>query len=458
MMACCFSSCEKPEDPNNQEQPGPDNPQNPDDNKDNPTDSTEHQKPGEPSVVLVPQEHILSVPYEGGAWVFEYKIENPAEGATVSVTLEEGVDWITDMKETDPSSFNDVVSFKVAPNPGYDQRSAAITVSYSAGGNVISADMTVEQAVEPFDYEFEGISGICRYYGASDGAYEYEITIGDPDYSEKAPGGKYYVITFLGDRDAHDMLVTEGTYVVDDSGVMDKGDINPEYSSYACISAKDLMKEIEVEFISGTVEVEREGDVFTIYGYLIDKSENRHKVYYSGPLVAMEGNKQSTLFENVNARWTDMIAEVDFRGDVYGAGTNAWDIKLFTVEKTFGDPCLKIEVSTDLSIDLWSGGLVSQEFVVDPYPLDNMKNHTANTFLPGTYGLLGTVLYHSAGVAESGQVAIGNPYAPLKDGTVELTKNEDGTFDINVESHDESGYSVNIRATALEFKYADKWN
>ncbi len=454
MLTCCFSSCEKPDNPTpDQEQPG--NPSNPGDN----TDSTDNQKPLEPSIVLTPQEQVLSVPYEGGPWVFEYKIENPVDGGKVSVTLEEGVDWITDMKTVDPSSVNDAVTFDVDANSGYGQRSAVITVSYAAGDKVISAEMKVEQEVEAFKYEFEGVDGICRYYGSSAGAYEYEVVIGDIDYSEKAPGGRYYVITFMGEKDlSGDMLVTEGSYILDaEAAATGVGTLSPDYSSYMKVGAADLMKEIEVEFILGEVEVERDGDIFTIYGYFVDKSENRHKVYYNGPLFALEGNVQSTLTEDVDMQLTDMDAEVDFRGDVYGAGTNAWDIKLFTKERKFGDPCVKIEVSTYLSVD-FSTGLKSQTFKVDPDPMDNMKNHGANTFLPGTYALLGTVLYHSAGVAESGQVAIGNPYAPLKTGTVELKKNTDGTFDIFISSSDELGHTVDIEATGLEFQYADKWN
>ncbi len=460
LMACFFSACENPEpDGPGQEQPeNPDNPNNPnpdgpdEPNPDNPNpDNPNNPTPGDgPVVSLMPSEAVLEVPYNGGSFVFEYEVQKPVDGGTVSVVLTEGNSWVFNVKEIDPTSLSGSVSFNVAENTGAGVREAVFVVSYTYDESTVSSEMKVVQDVLPFEYEFIGVAGICRDWGELGGSYTYDIVLGDIDYSTNAPGGSYYILSFLGDNDSGDMLPRDGVYTVAQKGkTPGKGNIDPEYSYFIRLETEELVREIEIQPISGEVSIARDGEELIISGYIVDKSEYRHSIYYKGKPDAMEGGAETTFFEDVDMELPKMTATVESKGDLYESGSNIWIIKMFTEEILFGDPCVQIQLATDRDIKKVSK-------LAGVYTKDSGNafsyNYDPGTFTPGKFGLQGTWLYHSAGVAGSGRVAIGDPAAPLKDGEIELVRNTDGTYNLIAEMTDDAGHSIRFTADNLKFE------
>ena len=83
-----------------------------------------------------------------------YTIDNPVEGTSLTATLEEGVDWITDVTV---DAENSKVFFTTTANEGTEDRTATITLTYGE----VTKDVTVTQGHYVADYatlpfEFDG--------------------------------------------------------------------------------------------------------------------------------------------------------------------------------------------------------------------------------------------------------------------------------------------------------------
>ena len=75
--------------------------------------------------------------YDAGLGSFTFSVRNPAEGRSVSASLEEGVEWISNLEVSDGT-----VTFDCETNDSPAERSAVITLSYEGAESV---DVTVTQ-------------------------------------------------------------------------------------------------------------------------------------------------------------------------------------------------------------------------------------------------------------------------------------------------------------------------
>lgn len=95
----------------------------------------------------------LNLAYDATSGEFAYSIDNSVEGTALSATLQEGIDWITDITVGDES-----VTFTTTANEGDADRTATITLSYE-GAEDVTVTVTQKHYVAVFatlPFEFNG--------------------------------------------------------------------------------------------------------------------------------------------------------------------------------------------------------------------------------------------------------------------------------------------------------------
>lgn len=95
----------------------------------------------------------LNLAYDATSGEIAYSIDNSVEGTALSATLQEGIDWITDITVGDES-----VTFTTTANEGDTDRTATITLSYEGAENV-TVTVTQKHYVAEFatlPFEFNG--------------------------------------------------------------------------------------------------------------------------------------------------------------------------------------------------------------------------------------------------------------------------------------------------------------
>lgn len=88
---------------------------------------------GTPSFIMVPTivaKNPAALEFDATSGSFSYELVNPIEGQSVTASLEEGIDWISNVVVGDG-----VVTFDCEPNTS-DERSAVITLSYEGANDV----------------------------------------------------------------------------------------------------------------------------------------------------------------------------------------------------------------------------------------------------------------------------------------------------------------------------------
>lgn len=100
----------------------------------------------EPALTLAQSE--VQVPAEGGTCSVTYKLENPVEGATVSVSPETQ-EWASNFTVDEASS---TIGFEVAANTTHEERSVKVSVSYPRLPEEVSFTI-VQAGVEPDPFE-----------------------------------------------------------------------------------------------------------------------------------------------------------------------------------------------------------------------------------------------------------------------------------------------------------------
>ena len=142
--------------------------------------------------------------------------------------------------------------------------------------------------VPEYDYEFEMTAFSSYYYDSygNNGEINYYTWISDLPFSDDGytqVGGNYYLFDiFAAPGSGHAIPV--GTYTLGVPGATDAGTFTPDYSQYRYQGADDDST-VERAFVSGSLEVSAEGDVYTFEAVLTDDAGETHHVVYTGPAV-----------------------------------------------------------------------------------------------------------------------------------------------------------------------------
>lgn len=174
---------------------------------------------------------VMQFPAEGGTGEITYSLENPVEGTNVTATSD--ADWITDI------TVGETISFTVAPNESYDERSERITISYGEDMHFVGIsqrakevgldeDLTMPFMVSYFYDKNLSMEKIHQYYVA---LCDQECEMIEDQVA--IPLGSYFCHFFLCadiTPEESNNKIPNGTYVFDAERTLNHGTID----SYNC--------------------------------------------------------------------------------------------------------------------------------------------------------------------------------------------------------------------------------
>ncbi len=254
------------------------------------------EEPTAGSPVLTLSQTTLTVPADGGAVSVAYQVENPVDGASVSVDLG-SVAWITDVDITDST-----IDFTVEANSVTSSRTATITVSYPGAED---ATLTVAQEAVEVHYDYEHTLEDFVGYLYEEYGYNYEdlyyIWLSDIGFDDGSTqvGGHYYNFALLVEE-APGMTLPTGTYTYT-AGFSGNMVFSGYYSRYLEQGSSGYT---ESYLTDGYINVSADGDTYTIEGVVTDEDGASHRVYYNGPAVVKSFSMTDTEFTATTATAT----------------------------------------------------------------------------------------------------------------------------------------------------------
>lgn len=234
--------------------------------------------------------------------------------------------------------------------------------------------------------------------------------------------------------------ITTGTYNVAESGkptdlLVTPGSGSEEEGGYLGSHVLKYVPNDEKPFISlitgGTMTVEKGSDGKYIFTFDFVGNDG-HKITgsYIGSLKVekVPGAPFSTLKGDYTLNLDGAIATASLYGDTYGNGGNNWVLKIMPENGSETDGFMAdfVTESGDLSAGIPSGRYQDAE---------NSKSPEINQYIPGYLkdGKIGGTVF-VGGFNENGAAT---QYAPASFGSMYITKNEDGTYSIELDFTDD---------------------
>ncbi len=394
-----------------------------------------------------------AVKAEDSVAVFHYEIVNGTEDGEIVVNID-GVDWIT-RYEVEEYEVSGRILLYLTENKSLENRSAIISVSYRYGGTSIDEVVNVIQQTRQYDYDYVAELAVCNYWGLDSletGLYAYDIYLGQGDLTMETQGEAYYALEFLTAEDSGNFLPKAGVYTVAYPGEEVDMSISAIYSLFMNVgdAAEDEDYDVLAYFAEGEVTVDYEGNEIIVAGYLTDRRNYNHRVYYKGEIKTRNRTVISTLTGDVNLDLTGYILQANYFGDAFENGTSVWTMSLGQEGLPSGTSVIQMQLSTEKSVNMETG-FATQTFVYD------VNNTTAaGTFFKGyqTEMYSGSWLYTSAGLVE-GVLYVQDPAAPFRGGEVHFERNADGTLNIDVDVLDDAKYSIKASGKNIKVEYFD---
>lgn len=350
---------------------------------------------------------------EGDEIVFELSALTPGTSYVVRVQYDGGERGLF---QSDEVSFT---TDAATPNPGPDPNPDATELPYLSGlyfGN---------------------------YYGATDADYNYAIVLAtQPNCYDIVSGdiyilenSQYLFIDLYSDAPAEEynirFSVPEGVYTLDTTDSAVAGTIGAGYTSMYITNETTGS---EIFFVSGTVVVESE----SIYVELV--SEMGDEYYFTCPMTSVDNSQhfgpsyyppeQSTLEGDLEIAFTNATIATEFYGDYYVIGKNSW--LLYVKDEDTGD-CIFFDLLAPLDMSFPTG----------VFPVSKDLN-TLQMVLPG-YAAAQEAMWswynlytESLTITES---------APISDGQISITENNDGTLTVDIDVLDDMGNKISGSCT-----------
>lgn len=397
--------------------------------------------------VLAPELLLTSSPTmefeaEGGNANILFVIKNPAEGEIVTAECE--AEWVTDLTAEAKK-----VTFSVQPNETESERTTKIVVSYQELSFEVSVSQKglepePEPEPEPEVIEVTGAFLTGTYYGNEySDAYNYYVVVGDKDLTSEGDfptGSSFFAFDLYSTVSAEDgatCVVPAGEYAFDAASSCTAGTFSDSYS-YA-LFIDDSGAETEVAITAGNVAISENKLEATV---TIEGDKTYH-IVYEGALEIVgsgggDGLSVSTLTEDLTISSENGLLLGEFYGDYYEMGMDNYMLSLYADSETFSGHAFMFEVLTEPGAGL--AGTYSSMYSTGDAPY----------YIPGDYEVEGGYLspYFSwyMSVTEGGMD--GNNYAPLVDGNLTISINEDGTYTIVIDMYDDLGHKVSGTITA----------
>ena len=287
---------------------------------------------------------------------------------------------------------------------------------FSTGGDTPEPGETVEFTAEFFD---------GTYYG--DGNYYIVVSDAEVTGSYGADGGTYYYFDIYAGVETEDLSVPNGVYTFDSSNSYANGTFTEEYG-YGFLLTDGVP----------TWYYYAEGSKITvtdnkIVAELILTDGSKHIVTYEGSLSLGGG----VLSEDIEVNGTGWDAMVDYYGQYYSDETDNYYVQIFEDAETGNGRYFVFDLLADYATcEDHSGTFTAAE------------DFGINTFVAGYLedGYLAGSWYAEL---EGGSVA--GVMAPLTEGTVNVTLNDDGTQTYVFDFKDDRGNKITGSVTANPF-------
>ena len=408
---------------------------------------------GDPLFELTSESEV-SVGKDGGDVTVTYSITDPREDGAVSVTVPEGVDWISNVNtDTDGQ-----VTFTVAANEG-DAREAELTFVYTYGGSETQEfKVKVSQADDSIVFDAKYAYGV--YYGddlsSKAGEMVYQMWFSDvPESDEWAENATYYIISVVAGAPANMNAIAPaaGTYSLLEGDDTQTGTIWSNYDyTYACATGDDSSIKTKYIFISGDITLTKDGNSIIVEGSFVDTDNKIHRLNYTGSILLDDGREPdipedalSTLtgdVEDFNAGWTSTVADGYFFGSKNNEG-----VKEYTM--SIKDGSYKDYRTMNLTVYMPLSNTVDDGIIAGTYPVsaDVAENTVRAGYLnEGSTSLQGSWYYDRTYTYPETEAG------PLTSGEVTFERNGDGTYNVTVDAQDDAGHV--IKATFSDISYS----
>ena len=394
----------------------------------------ENKEPEAPKAVFtITSEKTLNFDAEGGEGVVTYAIENPTATGIVEASVQ--ADWVSEVRTQSYGEITVVVDVNVEEQ----ERTATLTLTYEGIVETVALVQAAGYAGVGNDFVREASQIVGFYYGcyfSDDPNYFIHLTnVGFDAEGAARPNGWFYTIDCYSvvEPSGSQIRVPEGVYEVDVMSSCAPNTINISYSAYFTTDEDgQTLDELGIE--SGTMTVTEDRIVLNI----TDEQGQTHYVTYEigdyslsdatgsqdpdEPEIDPDfGNSNLTETIELNTRY--WMSAGYYYGDYYGVGYGNWMITFFP-QTGNGDR---------ITLDFVGPGLGADTDLSGIYTCS--EGAESMTFAPGFYSE-GYVIGSWYLQLDGGYVDFEGLRAPLVDGSFELTKNEDGTYNLVMELYD----------------------
>lgn len=312
-------------------------------------DACSEESTGIPELKLTSPEQ-MQIPADEGWYKIRFEIINPSEKGEVEAYVENGIDWITDIR---PMQNSGQILFFAKKNDSEKGRDAKIFLNYENSCLETEINQAPGRQPDHYDMEFEANMITGFYYGDkySPGTGDYWFFFTDKGFDNDLsalPNGTYYRVDLYAPlSDAEENIpIPEGCYTLDMSGTPScEAYTFSQYSTFYTTNASGDI-DISYPYDDGQLTVARNEDGTYRLDMIITTSDGllRH-VYYEGevalkndsaPNLPPSAGEFPAIGNNLNCDFYKCIpvflgsgngvseVNIQFRSDMESDGNGGW--------------------------------------------------------------------------------------------------------------------------------------
>lgn len=399
---------------------------------------------GKPGVKLLLESNQILVPGESGTFSFNYRVTNPVKGGEIEVVIPEGTEWVKlESLDIHDDAYGMVV-LSLVENIEGDHRNVVVSVNYNYDGSTASEIFNLIQDNIQLECMMEAKYGRCAYNSDRYGYFNHHIYLAETDLSQEVE--QYFKLDLYTKEDSEDMMPLPGVYVMVDNQYTWDTDFSIDRALSSIRLLDEDGKGYTVMIETGELTVEKDGSVYNIHGEFFDKDGKCYRVsFVNGEFSVIDTSHDSTIPDDIEETYTDMVMKAYHVGDMELPGTNMWFLDIAPADMEAGDQIIQLSLAYELDVEnKIEPGVFLPEYKLSP-----------GTFLPGYFGAgyYGSWLFTCSGQQSDGRFEIGNPMAPFIDGVIEMKENADGTFDVIVDVVDDNEHTIKVTCTDVPVEY-----
>ena len=266
-------------------------------------------------------------------------------------------------------------------------------------------------------------------------ADNYYLILSDLDADTNGgvtPGATYFYLDIYAPI-TEDMTITPGTYNIDTNSTAEPFTIDSNYSYYFTVNEEGGVDTTEDYTESGFVTFYDDG---SIYAEITMQTGSIRKVSFNGTIEIIDGREDlggggsedsySTLTGDLNCDLTYHAIYATNYGDFYEIGYDNW-VVMINPNNGVGDFII---------LDLVTNKADTDNFLGNYTISDSIGNNTAAAGYVNAGAMLGCWYYQS----EDAENISGN--APMIDGGISITGNDDGTITVEFNVWDDESYNI----------------